>query len=60
MEPGLRLSRRDHSPRTDVERELMTRTPYRSLVGSLMYLAIGIRPDISYVVQFLDSYGPVH
>lgn len=64
MEPGLRLSRRDHSPKTDVERELMSRTPYRSLVGSLMYLAIGTRPDISYAVQqlckFLDSYGPVH
>lgn len=64
MEPGLRLSRRDHSPRNDVERDLMTRTPYRSLVGSLMYLAIGTRPDISYAIQqlckFLDSYGPVH
>ena len=64
MEPGLHLSRRDHSPRTDAERELMTRTPYRSLVGSLMYLAIGTRPDISYAVQqlckFLDSYGRVH
>jgi hypothetical protein len=64
MEPGLRLSRRDHSPRNDTERDLMTRTPYRSLVGSLMYLSIGTRPDISYAVQqlckFLDSYGPPH
>ncbi|KIK33605.1 hypothetical protein CY34DRAFT_56835, partial [Suillus luteus UH-Slu-Lm8-n1] len=39
MEPGLRLSRRDHSPRNDNERDLMSRTPYRSLVGSLMYLS---------------------
>lgn len=64
MDPGLHLSRRDHSPRSDAERELMTRTPYRSLIGSLMYLAIGTRPDIAYAVlqlcKFLDSYGRVH
>lgn len=64
MEPGLHLSRRDHSPRNDAERDLMARTPYRSLVGLLMYLAISTRPDISYAVQqlckFLDSYGRVH
>lgn len=64
MEPGLRLSRRDHSPRNDTEWELMSHTLYRSLVGSLMYLAIGTRPDIAYAIQqlckFLDSYGSVH
>jgi hypothetical protein len=42
----------------------MSRTPYRSLIGSLMYLAIGTRPDIAHAVQqlcrHLDCYGPVH
>lgn len=42
----------------------MARTPYRSLVGSLMYLAIGMRPDIAHAMQqlcrHLDCYRPVH
>jgi hypothetical protein len=42
----------------------MARTPYRSLVGSLMYLSTGTCPGISYAIQqlckFLDSYGPAH
>ena len=42
----------------------MSRTPYRALIGSLMYLAVGTRPDISYAVgrlsSFLDYYRPEH
>jgi hypothetical protein len=64
METGLHLSRRTHAPSTDAQRELMSRTPYRSLIGSLMYLAIGTRPDIAHAVQqlcrHLDCYGPIH
>lgn len=64
MDPGLQLSRKLHMPSTDDEHHLMSRTPYRSLVGSLMYLAIGTRPDIAYAVQqlckFLDCYGHAH
>ncbi|KIK32503.1 hypothetical protein CY34DRAFT_55972, partial [Suillus luteus UH-Slu-Lm8-n1] len=39
MEPGLHLSRKHHAPTSDDTISLMARTPYRSLVGSLMYLA---------------------
>jgi len=64
MEPGLHLSRHHHAPSSAAERDLMTWTPYRSLVGSLMYIAIGTRPDIAFAVQqlckFLDCYGTAH
>ena len=33
-------------------------TEYLALVGSLMYAAIGTRPDISYAVGLLSSYNP--
>ena len=42
----------------------MTRTPYRSLVGSLMYLAVGTHPDIAFTVGHVatvfDCYRPEH
>jgi hypothetical protein len=42
----------------------MSKTPYMSAVGALMYLAIGTRPDIMYTVSKLAQYnanpGPLH
>jgi hypothetical protein len=39
-------------------------TPYWSLVGSLMYVAVGTHPDIAYTVgrlaSFLDDFWPEH
>jgi hypothetical protein len=65
MVTGLQLRRPDKSapvPSEIVEWE--ARTPYRSLVGSLMYLSVATRPNISYAVghlsSFLDCYRPEH
>jgi transposase InsO family protein len=46
------------------ERERLASLPYRSLVGSLMYVASGTRPDIMFAVsklsRFLSCYREVH
>ncbi len=33
-----------------------SRTPYCSLIGSLMYIAVATRPDISYAVGHLSAF----
>ena len=42
----------------------MKDVPYQAAIGSLMYAALGTRPDISYAVQALSQYssrpGPEH
>ena len=65
MVTGLQLRRPDKSAPTPADiAHWMDRTPYRRLVGSLMYLAIATRPDIAYAVgrlsSFLDCYRPEH
>jgi hypothetical protein len=48
----------------DEEIARLASLPYRSLIGSLMYIAIGSRPDISFAVsklsQFLDCFCSHH
>ena len=51
MDSGAKLRRVDHEHLISNEREQLMRTPYRALVGSLLYLAIGAHSDISYAVQ---------
>ena len=51
-------------PTDEEEIKYMKKVPYRSAVGSLMYLATCTRPDISYAVSMCASYmhnpGRVH
>ena len=65
MVAGLQLRRPDRTvPTPSHIIEWAERTPYRSLVGSLMYIARGTRPDIAYAVSrlasYLDCYRPEH
>ena len=65
MVQGLQLARPNMTtPVPASTTSWMEKTPYRSLVGCLNYLAVGTRPDISYVVgrlsSVLDCYRPEH
>ncbi|GMF18158.1 unnamed protein product [Phytophthora fragariaefolia] len=55
LEPGVHLTRADE-PQTEDDKVKMKAKPYRSLVGSLMYLACGTRPDISVAVAKLSPF----
>ena len=48
---GVKLSV-DHCPKTHEEEEDMSRVPYASAVGSLMYAMVCTRPDIDHAVEF--------
>src|SRR5215471_12011740 len=56
MDPSCRLSK-DQAPSTPEEVEHMKSIPYIHAVGSLMYLAVSTRPDISYAVGVLARFN---
>ena len=65
MIAGLQLTRPDKNmPVPASTTSWMEKTPYRALIGSLNYIAVGTRPDIAYAVgrlaSFLDCYRPEH
>jgi hypothetical protein len=52
---GVKLSM-DQCPKTHEEEEDMSRVPYVSVVGSLMYAMVYTRPDIAHDVGVLSRY----
>ena len=57
MDPNIKLIKTPDDEHYDI-------LDYRSAIGSLMYAAIGTRPDIAFAVQclsqFLNNPGPAH
>jgi len=45
-----------HCPSTDAEIEYMSRVPYSSVVGSLMYAMVCSHPDLSYAMSLVSRY----
>jgi hypothetical protein len=63
LSAGIRLTQ-DDCPITDETKADMADVPYASLIGALMYAAIGTRPDIAFAVgalsRFLGNPGRRH
>ena len=55
---------KDNCPKTEEEKQAMSKVPYRSAIGALMYLAVCTRPDIAPTVHKLAKHvvnpGPAH
>lgn len=65
MDPNVKLRRPDAGEKLNVSEALaVAKLPYRQVVGSMMYVAMGTRPDIAFAVsklaQFLDCYRQEH
>ena len=52
---GIHLSK-EQSPKTPEVKELMSKKPYASAVGSLMYVMLCTMPDICYAVGVVSRY----
>ena len=44
------------SPRTNEEHEYMSKVPYSNVVGSLMYVMVCTRLDISHAIGVVSKY----
>jgi hypothetical protein len=55
MEKGCTLSL-DQCPKNDEEKNQMSKVPYASAIGSLMYVMLCTRPDICFAVGMVSCY----
>lgn len=55
MNHGAQLSK-TQCPSTTDERSIMSRVPYASAIGSIMYAMLCTRPDISYALSVTSRY----
>ena len=55
---------KEQSPKTEEERDYMSKVPYASAIGSLMYAMMCTRPDIAHAVgvvsRFMSRPGKQH
>lgn len=56
MEPGVKLSANGSTE----DESKGTSVPYRELIGGLMYLPVGTRPDIAHAVSRLSQFNDCH
>ena len=51
-------------PKTEEEKEYMSKIPYKNIVGSIIYVMMCTRPDLSYAVnvvsRFMSNPGKEH
>ena len=55
MSHGITLSKSQY-PNTKDERERMSKIPYASTIGSIMYVMLCTRPDVSYALSITSRY----
>ena len=54
--PGHLKLTKEMCPKTQEEEDKMSKVPYASALGSLMYAMVCIRPDIAHVVGVISRY----
>ena len=55
MSHGIHLSK-TQCPSTTDERDRMSRVPYASAIGSILYAMISTRPDVSYALSMTSKH----
>ena len=58
MSHGITLSK-SQCPNTKDERDQMSKIPYASAIGSIMYAMLCTRPDVSYALSITSSTSQI-